>query len=124
MIANKPENNVGLLNYLIGEQLSAVVFVMDYLQLQFNSSILTVLNPIFVKVDSRTYQLGDLSFRDLLCERISHIVENVVLSEENFQISFDDSSIFLISLKDEDYSNAEALNFNCLLNGEEKFLAI
>ncbi|CAN5488360.1 hypothetical protein BH10ACI1_BH10ACI1_06890 [soil metagenome] len=124
MSVNKIEESAGLLSHLIGEQLSAVVFVMDYLQLQFNGAILTVLNPISVKVNNKKYQLGDLAFRDSLCERISHIVKNVLLSEDRLKIDFNDSSVFIISLKADDYSNAEAINFNWFEDGEERFLVL
>lgn len=124
MADNKTEKSSGALSYLIGKQLSAVVFVMDYLQFQFNGAVLTVLNPICVKVDNKIYQSGDINFRNSLCERISHIVENLLLSEDRLEINFNDSAAFFISLKDEDYSNAEAINFNWTENREERFLVL
>lgn len=56
---------------IIGEQLSAVSFVMDYLQLQFNGYLLTVLTPLVVVSDDHSYTFADLGYRDALCERIA-----------------------------------------------------
>ena len=56
---------------LVGEQLSAVSFVMDYLQLQFDPYLLIVLTPLAVHTGERSYRLGDSAYRDALCERIA-----------------------------------------------------
>ncbi len=124
MSVNKSKKEGNIFSHIVGEQLSAVVFVMDYIQFQFDADVLTVFNPVGVKINNRMYNLGELSFRDNLCERISHIVKEVLLSTEELEINFDDTSSFLISLKDEDTSDVEKLNFNWIENGEERFLVM
>ena len=122
MVMNEVQASEGLLRYLIGDRLCAVTFIMDYIQFQFDNSHLTVLNPIVVEIDTQKYKIGDLLFRNSLCERILHNVENVILSNKTLQVYFDDSAVFLISLREEDYSGPEALNFNFWQNGKEIFV--
>jgi hypothetical protein len=62
------EENQSYFARLIGEQLSAVSFVMDYLQLQFDPFLLTVLTPLVVQSGSESYRLCDEGYRDALCE--------------------------------------------------------
>ncbi|HLM61527.1 MAG TPA: hypothetical protein VK308_12045 [Pyrinomonadaceae bacterium] len=122
MRVNEVGENPKYFDNLIGEQLSAVTFVMDYLQLQFNSQCLTVLNPLFVKVGGQSYTHNDTEFRNVVCERIARLVLKVTLSKQELRIDFDDSSSFAISLKEEDYSSPEAINFHFTESGKERII--
>jgi hypothetical protein len=122
MRINELGENPKYFDNLIGEQLSAVTFVMDYLQLQFNSQCLTVLNPLFVKVGGHSYKFNDTEFRNVICERITRLVQKITLSEQELLIDFDDSSSFSISLKEEDYSSPEAINFYFTESGKERIV--
>ena len=121
---NRVEENQDYFSRLIGEQLSAVSFVMDYLQLQFDAYFLTVLTPLIVNKGSSSYRLGDLSYRDALCERIARKVNEVVLASDNLRIGFDDGAHFDISLKDEDYVGPEAINFQFPEEGRMQLLVM
>ena len=105
------EANRECLSRIVGEPLTAVMFVMDYLKLQFEESVLTILTSILVRTGDKSYQLGDMTWRDSLCDRITHIVSDLSLAEDRLQISFDDGSNFLIALKDEARAGNEALLF-------------
>lgn len=59
MDMNKAEENQDYFSRMVGEQLSAVTFVMDYLQLQFDAYFLTVLTPLVVLLGEQSYRLGD-----------------------------------------------------------------
>src|SRR5258708_13292757 len=83
---------------IVGEQLSAVSFVMDYLQLQFDAYSLTVLTQLTVLESENSYRLGDLAYRDVLCERITHKVKEGVLAADHLQIGFDINIACTISL--------------------------
>ena len=100
------------LSRIIGEQLSAVCFVMDYLQLQFNGCLLTVLTRLTVICNDHSYSSEAAGYRDLLCERITQKVCEVVLSPEKLSIIFEDDARFDISLKEENYIGAEAIHFH------------
>jgi hypothetical protein len=102
-----------LYRQIVGEQLSGVTFVMDYLQLQFNPPpIITVYTPLTIICDGMSFTWGDDQFRNKLCEQITKIVKSVeVYDEKAFQILFEDGSEISISLKPEDYVGPEAINF-------------
>jgi hypothetical protein len=67
---------------------------------------------------------GDLHYRNTLCERITHKVENVVLTSEYLRIGFDDDAVFEISLKQEDYVGPEAINFQFPEEGRMQLLVL
>jgi hypothetical protein len=98
--------------HIVGRQLSAVTFVMDYVQLQFDPPPgLNALTPITVCSGERTASSGDESFRNLLCEQIAKIVASVSLKdEESLSFTFEDGSIISLSLRPEDYVGPEAVN--------------
>jgi hypothetical protein len=98
---------------IIGEQLSAVTFVMDYLQLQFNPPpTINVYTPLTVRCGDVVVISGDDQFRNKICEQIAKIVKSVeIKDEEAFLIVFEDASEISISLKPEDYIGPEALEF-------------
>jgi hypothetical protein len=121
---NTVEENQNYFSRIVGEQLSAVSFVMDYLQLQFNAYFLTVLTSLTVVVDQSSHRPGDLHYRNTLCERITHKVEEVVLTSECLRIGFDDDAVFEISLKEEDYVGPEAINFQFPEDGIMQFLVL
>ena len=92
------------LQMLIGEQLSAVTFVQDYLQLHFDGPRLTVFSHPVVMLGDQTFHWGKPGFRDALCNSIAKkVVEARVAYGESISIRFADGSTIKISLKDEDY---------------------
>jgi len=121
---NNSENNQGCFSRVVGQQLSAVTFVLDYLQLQFDAYLLTVLTPLTVLIGENSYRLGDLHYRDVLCERIAHRVTDVLLHPDHLRIGFDDNACFNISLREEDYVGPEAINFQFPEEGRMQLLVI
>lgn len=100
------------LSLVVGEPLSAVVFIQDYVQLQFNDSGLTLLTWPTVVVQDRGFEYGDPQYRDMLCERINKIVRTASLIEgQEIRIEFEDNSCVLVSLRPESYQAAEAAIF-------------
>jgi hypothetical protein len=81
------EANRECLSRIVGKPLTAVMFVMDYLKLQFEESVLTILTPILVRTGDKSYQLGDMPWRDSLCHSITHTVSDLSLAENRLQIS-------------------------------------
>jgi len=101
------------LQMLIGEQLSAVTFVQDYLQLHFDGPRLTVFSHAVVRLGGQTFHGGKRGFRDALCNNIAKKVTDArVAYGDSISISFADGSTIKISLKDEDYRGGEAVNFD------------
>lgn len=99
-----------LLEELIGEQLSAVTFFQDYLQLWFDGPGINVMNPLTVQVGSNSVTSCQPVFRDALCEQITKIVEDVEIRDgEAFIIRFKNGPLVSVSLRNEDYTSYEAI---------------
>ncbi|CAN5457473.1 hypothetical protein BH09VER1_BH09VER1_55440 [soil metagenome] len=102
-------NSSILFGELSGKQLSAVVFVQDYLQLQFDGPTINVTNPLTVKSATGRITSWQSGFRDLLCSQITKIVAAVEhLPKDALIICFSDDSFISVSLRAEDYSSPEA----------------
>jgi hypothetical protein len=94
---------------LIGSQLSAVTFVMDYLQLWFDGPGINVYTPLTVVSGDQRITDGEPGFRDVLCAQIAKTVAALDLRPADaFAITFEDASCLSISLRPEDYTGPEA----------------
>jgi hypothetical protein len=94
---------------IVGEKLSAVTFILDYWQLQFDGPMINVMSRIDVHNDGVATRDGDFGFRDRLCGQIAKIVANVDLSKDRLTIEFEDHSTIAISIRDEDLHGPEAI---------------
>lgn len=98
------------LHDIVGQDLSAVTFVRDYVQLQFDGPMMNVLTPIVVRAGTLVSRQGGDGFRDALCGQISKTVVGARADEDDaLTISFSDGSAVSISLKQEDYVGPEAV---------------
>jgi hypothetical protein len=97
---------------LVGEELSGVTFVRDYLQLQFNLAVmLNAFTPVTVRRGDKGATLGEDAFANLLVGQIDRLVRGVELRpEEALDITFDDGSLISVSLRPEHYVGPEAIN--------------
>jgi hypothetical protein len=101
------------LQIIVGEKLSAVVFVMDYIQLQFDGPCLSLIHEPEVITPTGTYTRDVPGFRDTLCEQITHIVTSALVTmNDDFEIMFDHGTIIRISLRPEDQRFPEAVIFD------------
>lgn len=100
---------------LIGEELSAVVFVRDYLQLEFNPPPrLNVMTPMIVESEGRRITQAEDSFANTIIAQIGKFVASVRYSQDTFlSLDFSDGSSIIISLKPDDYVGAEAVLIFC-----------
>lgn len=88
-------------------QLTAISFVMDYVQLQFDDLILSCFNLPTVEVEGVTFGVGDQRWRNKLCGRIGRIVDHDTVNDD-LVLTFDDASLLRVSLRPEDYVGPEA----------------
>jgi hypothetical protein len=95
-------------NILAGGQLSAITFVMDYIQFDFVTAKLTAYTLPAVTAAGRTWTHVDSGWRDALCERIGATVRSVICSEAALSVKFGDDSEIAISVRDADYVGPEA----------------
>lgn len=113
-----PEHNMSqdseMLKGIEGSQLSSVEFVLDYVQLRFNGVFtLTVYTWPSIRRGAVMIKWGDVEFRNALCDLITHtVLSTSVRPEEVLEITFDDNTVFGVSLKDDDYVCPEAITFS------------
>lgn len=102
-----------LWDQLVGEDLSGVVFVRDYLQLQFNPppQINIYSSHVVVKANGRSAKFGEDAFANLALSLIGVFVREVIVAEQSFRIRFADLSEIMISLRTEHYRGPEAIDF-------------
>ena len=87
------------LDCLIGEQLSAVQFIQDYLQLHFDGHGLTCYIWPEVYLKNQKFKFGNIEYRNKLCELIAKIVKTVTIIENDLlTIEFADNSRINLSL--------------------------
>ena len=99
-----------VLNEVVGEQLSAVTFVQDYLQLHFDGPTINVYIACSIIEGGRTDRVGDRDFRNSLCGRIGKKVTRVLsVPDRHLDIYFEDESLIRISLASEDYVGPRAM---------------
>jgi hypothetical protein len=95
-----------------GEQLSAVTFVQDYVQLHFDGPMITAVTVPFVLVGKSRFNWDTPGYRDRLCSCIAKIVTRAYVKiGDRLQIDFPDELSIVVSLRREDYRGAEAVVF-------------
>lgn len=100
-----------LFKSILGEQLGAVVFVQNYLQLQFDGPILTCYTWPTVKTNLKSYDFNDIGYRDALCEIITkNVIDVILLDNKSLTIYFEDNCELFQSLI-RDKSNKEVVEF-------------
>ncbi|MGB7201897.1 MAG: hypothetical protein WBD16_06475 [Pyrinomonadaceae bacterium] len=85
-----------------GVKLNAVVFVEDYVQLQFDEVTITLgIFPV-VSVNHADYRIGNELYRDKFCSQIDKLVEGTYIEDhdEELTIVFTDESKLVISRSD------------------------
>lgn len=81
------------LERLVGEQLSSVIFVQDYLQLDFDGKRLTLnVWPTVVRLEERM-SFGDGGYRDALCDLIAKTVTDASETETLITLRIDDTEL-------------------------------
>jgi hypothetical protein len=96
---------------LVGEELSGVVFVRDYVQLQFDGVTLNALTPIRVRAGLCSAGFGEESFANLLIAQIGkRVVHAAANPGHSVDIQLSDGSSMAVSLRPEDYVGPEAVN--------------
>jgi len=99
------------LDELVGEELSGVTFVRDYLQLQFNPlPVLNAYTQVTVSCGDQVATFGEEPFANLLIGQINKFVRRVELRDDEFlRLTFEDESVVAISLFPADYVGPEAI---------------
>ena len=84
-----PAQEQMVLVQLLNQQVSAVVFVQDYLQLNFDGKRLTVNVWPKLVTDGHELTFGETGYRDALCSLIGRTVVDTSESETELVLKFD-----------------------------------
>ena len=101
---------------LVGQSLSAVEFVQDFLQLKFDGPVLTLYEWPEAFREEGSYAFGEPEYRNVLCDLIGEDVTAASLVEgEAMEIQFSSGASVRNSLRSEDISTPEV---GSLVSGE------
>jgi hypothetical protein len=103
--------NVESVSKIVGHQLSSVAFTKNYLELSFDSRILTLLTPVSVHSPAGVVRQSNPGWRDALCSQLAHIVSGVGIRDDKLCVDFDTGFSIAASLRSEDYPGPEAIIF-------------
>ena len=86
-------------------------FLIDYLQLRFDGPCLTAY--VYPKIEDSAGRLSwdAPGFRDRLCEQIGVQVADAWATDAAVFLRFDSGAIISVSIRDEDHTGPEALQF-------------
>ena len=76
------------LQVLIGEELSSVEFIRDYVSLHFDGPRIDAFAKVEVVQGAQTWREGDSGWRDALCSAISQAVKSVDETREWVVLAF------------------------------------
>jgi hypothetical protein len=98
---------------ILGEELIAVEFVQDYLQLRFDGPLLTLYAWPHVLLSEFSVAFGEPEYRNALCAQIGEKVEEATLEEgDSLTIKFENDTVLALSLREEDIDSPEAGAFS------------
>jgi hypothetical protein len=98
---------------VIGEELKAVEFVEDFLQLRFDSPLLTLYAWPHVLLTDFSLAYGEPEYRNALCVQIGEKVVQASLEEgDALTIEFENGTVFGLSLREEDVDGPESGSYS------------
>jgi hypothetical protein len=113
-MTNTPMNQTlaDALEKLVGQELSSVTSIRDYVQLAFEGASISAYTAPTVMCGSESLSLGQPGYRDGLCGQIGCRVERTEVDDLRVSIVFEGRVVVSISLRDDDYRGPEALEFS------------
>ena len=92
-----------------GEELKAVVFVEDYLELRFGTPVLTLYSWPYVMLTDFSVAYGEPEYRNALCSQIGEQVTTATLEEGGaLTIEFGNGVVLGLSLREEDLDQPQS----------------
>ena len=96
-----------------GEELKAVEFVEDFLQLRFGDPLLTLYAWPHVLLPDFSVAFGEPEYRNALCAQIGEQVARAALEEADaLTIEFANGVVFGLSLREEDLDGPESGSYS------------
>ena len=109
---------------IVGEELKAVEFVEDFLQLRFEAPLLTFYAWPHVLFPEFSLAYGEPEYRNALCAQIGEMVAKAALEElEALTVEFESGTVIALSLREEELDGPEAGSYSADGSGmdEEDF---
>lgn len=98
---------------IIGEELVAVEFVQDYLQLRFAAPLFTLYAWPHVLFPDFSVACGEPEYRNALCAQLGEKVVMASLEEgDALTIEFENGTVFGLSLREEDLDGPESGSYS------------
>jgi hypothetical protein len=98
---------------ILGEELVAVEFVEDYLQLRFAAPLFTLYNWPHVLFPEFSVAHGEPEYRNALCAQIGEKVTTASLEEgDSLTIEFENGTVFGLSLREEGLDGPESGSYS------------
>jgi len=96
-----------------GEELKAVEFVEDYLQLRFGEPLLRLYDWPHVLLTDFSVAFGEPEYRNALCAEIGEAVTTAMLEEDDaLTVEFANGIVFGLSLREEDVDGPESGSYS------------
>jgi len=96
-----------------GEELKAVEFVENYLQLRFGEPLLRLYDWPHVLLTDFSVAFGEPEYRNALCAQIGETVATAMLEEESaLTIELSNGVVFGLSLREEDKDGPESGSYS------------
>ena len=97
---------------LVGEPISGVAFVQDYVEFHFDEKILRAFTPPVVTIDGMQHTFPNPGSRDALCSLIQRTVERLsVIDNERIELGFSGGAVLEIPLAVSESIGPEAAHF-------------
>lgn len=98
---------------IIGDELVAVEFVQDHLQLRFAGPLFTLYAWPHVLLSDFSVAYGEPEYRNALCAQIDEKVVTASLEESDaLTIEFENGTVFGLSLREEDLDGPESGSYS------------
>ena len=85
---------------IVGEYMSSVTFVMDYVQLMFCGPSFNLYVHPSVRIGGQKFEFGEPGYRDALCSLIGKTVESAdVFLDTGLEVLFSDGDALAVQLR-------------------------
>lgn len=98
---------------IVGQELIAVEFVQDFVQLRFEGPLFTLYAWPIILLSDFSVAYGEPEYRNALCAQIGQTVENAALEEgERLTIELASGTVLAVSLREEDIDGPESGSYS------------
>jgi hypothetical protein len=103
---------------LVGKQVSAICFVRDYVDVQFDGPILRCFSGPIIRLEEREWVFPQTGSRDALCTLIGQDVESMELDDDvRLSLRFSTNRELIVPLDQASRTGPEAMQFVPIIGG-------